>query len=517
MSVAYTSMKLEMDFGAGFVDVLSDVRSGEHTIRCGYGIRGSGPNDRVASPGILEFTLANAANSGGVIGYYSPSHPSKRSGFALGMKVRLQVTSVGLTYYKFHGTLDRIQPTAGKFELVSMCSAVDWMDEASRFLLAGVPSSLGVRADQVLTTILAAMPKQPNATSFGTGADTYPFAPAAGANVSYSAISEFQRLAMSDLGLIVIRGGTSAGAAGTLAFISRNQLVGPPYNASQVTLTDSMEGMPATMSREAVINVIRATTHPRRYDQTSGDRVVLYAMNDSLQIDAGAAAITVFGQYSDPAQLATRVSGYGMLGAAGQPAMTLGTDYYFTSNPDGSGTDLSGSLTFTPSPGSEGVKYVVSASVSGYFWAQARGYGIYDYDPVATETRDATSVNAYGESPVDLDLAYQSDPTFGQNVGLYLLPYWKDPFTAVETVSFLANYSSTHMLHALAREPGDVVTIVEATTGVNKLFRIQAVDLLFKDRRLYCTWTLSPMVDVTDYWQLEEGGSQLGANTRLAL
>jgi hypothetical protein len=169
--------------------------------------------------------------------------------------------------------------------------------------------------------------------------------------------------------------------------------------------------------------------------------------------------------------------------------------------------------------GSDGVKYTIAngAAVTGFFWAQARGFGIYDYEPVTVEKRDTSSVTANGESPIDLDLFYQSDPSFGENAAAYLLPYWKDPTTIVPSVTFLANYSSTLMLHALAREPGDVVTIQETTTGVNKAHRIASVRLTMRHKLLFCTWGLIPMVDVTDYWVLEEPGSSLGTNTVLSL
>jgi hypothetical protein len=518
MGVAYTTLAIEAEFagvGGGWTNITGDIRNANQQITVSYGIRGGGPTALVADQGILTMAMNNVA--GGVLGYYAPSHASHRSGFGLGIRVRLSVVSGGVTYYKFFGTIDSIRPEPGKLNRISTVRAVDWMDEAARYQIQGIPASVGVRADQVLTTILAAMPKQPNATSFGVGSDTYRYAPAMGGTEKFTFLSEAQRLMMSELGLLVIRGGTAAAAAGTLAFISRGQLVTSPYNVSQVTLTDTMISLPAEMSREAVLNVFRTVTHPNRVDPLSSSAVVLFSMPEPLQITGGAAAITILGQYSDPAQQAQRVSGYAMIGSAGQPAMVNGFDYYFTANPDGTGADLSGSLTFTPSPGSEGVRYVVSSSVSGYFWAQARGYGLYDYDATVTEKRDTASVTAYGESPVDLDLHYQHDPTFGQNVGLYLLAFWKDPNTLVESVGFFANDSSTNMLHALAREPGDRITVAETSTGVNKAYRIQSVDLLFKDKLLWCTWGLSPMADTTDYWVLEEGGSALGTNTVIAL
>lgn len=521
MGVALTSFTVDTELGAvgaGWTNLLGDVRAGDFDIQWRCGINGSGPTDRVATPETMTFALDNTAgNSGGLAGYYSPNNANLRSGFALGKRVRITLTYSGVTYYDWIGTIDRIAPSPGKTPRVSMITCVDWMDEASRYEIQGVPSTLGTDADAVLTAILAVMPKQPNATSFGNGSDAYAFAPAAGPIEKYSALSEFQRIAMSELGLIALRHGTAAGNAGTLTFIPRSSLVQSPYNASQVTFTDSMLGMEAEESRESALNVFRMQTHPRRVDPSSGSPVVLFSMDSGQPIEGGASAVTFFGPYSDPAQQASRVSGYNMYGAAGQPAMVLGTDYYFTSNADGTGTDLSANLTLTASPGSEAARYVVSATVSGFFWAQARGYGIYDYDPVTVEKRDSTSVTAYGENPVDMDLFYQDDQSFGQNAGTYLLPYWKDPTTQAPSVTFLANEDNTSMIQALSRCVGDVVTIQETQTGVNKLFRIQATQKQLKEKLLYCTWTLSPMVDVTDYWILEEGGSALGTNTVLAL
>jgi len=61
-------------------------------IVCEYGIRDEGPQARVADPGYLTFTLDNSAlNSGGVAGYYSLFHASKRSGFDYNIPVRFSL------------------------------------------------------------------------------------------------------------------------------------------------------------------------------------------------------------------------------------------------------------------------------------------------------------------------------------------------------------------------------------------------------------------------------------------
>src|SRR6185295_10526803 len=138
-----------------------------------------------------SFTLRNdARNSGGLLGYYSPSHVNKRSGWGLGIGCRIRWTdpNTATTWTRFVGRIDAIDPTEGLYgERRVRVSVADWLDEAARWTLTpAIGEQVGQRVDQILTAILAQMPRQPTATSFDVGADAFAYALV----TSQSALSE---------------------------------------------------------------------------------------------------------------------------------------------------------------------------------------------------------------------------------------------------------------------------------------------------------------------------------------
>lgn len=79
---------VEVQASAGvWTDITVDVLAG---LRIRYGVQGSGPLDCVAGTGECSFDVRNdAGNSGGQVGYYSPIHASKRSGWTFGIPVQV--------------------------------------------------------------------------------------------------------------------------------------------------------------------------------------------------------------------------------------------------------------------------------------------------------------------------------------------------------------------------------------------------------------------------------------------
>jgi hypothetical protein len=90
VSTAPFAVTLQAEFsgrGNGWTDVSADLA--DQSIKLRYGVNGNKPRDRVAASGTLDFALNNSSsNSGGVVGYYSPGHASRRSGWKLGVRVR---------------------------------------------------------------------------------------------------------------------------------------------------------------------------------------------------------------------------------------------------------------------------------------------------------------------------------------------------------------------------------------------------------------------------------------------
>ena len=491
------SIDVQMQF-SGSAGAWTSVRTDLRTpLRVEYGIQGTGPNDRVAGTGTLAFALNNGQNnSAKLIGYYAPGHTNARSGFELGIGVRLAITYSGSTFYKFRGVLDAIDPMPGQYrDRITYCTAVDWMDEAARHKLKGIPIQLFQRADQLIDDVVTNMSKRPAASSLSVAQTEYPFALDTAKDENTTALAEFQRIANRDLGYIFLRGDTSTG--GVLTFHDRRRRMNP--GSASTTLSNNMVEMQARRGRALVGNRIRTIIHPRRVDTTTS--TVLFSLEQQAKpsVQTGC-SITLIGNYTDPALRAQRVGGASMVDPVS------GTDYTFGS--DEFDTSYTASLTVTASYGANTVFYTLTnaGSVTGVVSKlQARGAGIYDYGELAIEATSGCSAAAYGENLVAFDMPYEYQQHAGKGIADYELFNRKDPRYAIEQLTFVANENASLMEAALRREPGDLVQVTEAATGISaSQFFIQGVTLDggIPDI-LSCAWTVMARTDPTDYWMLD--------------
>jgi hypothetical protein len=341
MGVYPSAVALEMEFsgvGAGWTNVWTDTAAAE-PVRFQYGITGNALQDRVASPGTMTFALKNdQLNSARLLGYYSPGNANCRAGFTYGINVRLRITFGGITYVKFHGRLAHIEPIAGKNgRRVTLCTVNDWMEEASRAKLKRVPIQVNQRSDQIFSTIVAAMTRQPVSSTVGVGRDTYVVALDGSPEEGLGVLTEFQRLALSEVGYIYVRGNTGSG--GELVFESRTDRAAK--NVNLATFNESMYELVAAVSRDDIISRLQVVTHPRRIDTVNQ---VLFTLRDTtvstdttLTLGPGESKSIVC-PYTDPSNRSSRVGGTSMV----NPVAT--TDYLMNSAADGSGANLTASL-----------------------------------------------------------------------------------------------------------------------------------------------------------------------------
>ncbi|MCR4375673.1 MAG: hypothetical protein NUW22_12570 [Acidobacteria bacterium] len=520
MSVAITlALQLELNgVGGGWTDVAADVRMGDG-LTIDYGIQGATALDRVASTGHCTFVLDNmATNSAGLIGYYSPNHANVRSGFGLGIGVRVAITYSGTTYYKFRGVLDSIQPEPGVSRGRRVfCTAVDWMDEAARWKVTSLATQVGQRSDQVFSTIVAAVPSQPAAQSVATGLSTFPYALDTSRDESMMALSEFQRVAVSEPGYIFIKGDTTQG--GTLVFENRQTRLINTTNA--VTFDNTMLQMDVARLRSDVLNKTQVTVHPRQVDAAA--TTVLYSLQQpTTNSIAPGQTLVLLGPYRDPNQRAARVGGTAMV----SPVST--TDYTMHSAADGTGSDLTADFSVTAALGGNGARFTITnnGATAGYITKlQCRGKGIYDYENALMESSDSTSITAYGEHVLSFDMWYQSDPVFGQAVSEWLLHLFDSALTYVNRVGFYASDTAALMSAALTSDISTRVGLVETVSGLTDVipsssatngYYINSVRLqIGAGDLLYCSWGLTP-ADTLQYWLLGQvGASEVGVTTRL--
>lgn len=467
--------------GAGWTDLTADWKRDPATT-VDYGITGAGPLDLVASTGTMSFTLDNGPrNSAGLVGYYSPGHPSCRPGFKLGIAVRFRYLLNGTTYFKFYGWLDTIDPQAGQYlERKTVCSAVDWMDiaAASNPIVATQSSK---RADEVLNVLVPAVARQPAGKSYQTGDSTFLFSLDNSQNESQVVLTELQRIAQSEYGHIYMKADTVTG--GVLTLEKRTARFGSPTIAA--TFSDSMVKLTVPQSRSQIKNRVKTTVHPRRVGAVT--TAVLYSLptTGSVQSVPAGATVKITGSYISPTIPNARVGGTDMT----TPVAT--TDYTMNTASNGSGSDLTASFVVTALFGANSVEFTISNNSSslGYITLlQVRGREIDDYDPVDTVAIDTASITAYGETRVTLDMPYQSDTSVAAQVGAYILAAWSRPVANEVMVGFMAP-TDTELAIALPIEPGSAIVIAETVSGLHSTYYVNHVSVrCITDKILYFEW-----------------------------
>ena len=501
--------------GGGWTGVTADLTT--DPIRFRYGIQGSGPDNRVSSTGQLEYSLLNAPdNSTGLLGAYSPLHTNCRAGFTLGIGVRLTLSVAGVSYIKGVCRLQQVIPAPGLYEARTVrCVAVDWMDEAARANVSGVAVQVSQRGDQLMTTLLGCVPRAPASTLFGTGPDVYPYALDNTQSESVKVLSEFQKLASSELACIFLK------ADGTLVYEPRIVRGNALTNVASFTDLAGMTGLVSQPQRSDVTNKVLATAHPRYVDPV--DTAVLYSLETATALKAGATN-TIFCPFRDPTQKAQRVGGIDM------HALVAGTDYAVNAAEDGTGADLTASCSVVGVFDSNGATVTATNRGGSDAWItllQCRGRGIYDYVTTIGQREDAASQATYGLGQTTIDMPYQADPAVAQAAAAYLVHLYRDPVSWATSVTlFVPHDQDARLTAVLSREIGDRIGITEQVTGLSEAvagnpyvtrgFFINGIQLELDARNnLTATFTLAPS-DANQYWRLGSTAlGRLGVTTRL--
>jgi hypothetical protein len=162
-----------------------------------------------------------------------------------------------------------------------------------------------------------------------------------------------------------------------------------------------------------------------------------------------------------------------------QPAAT--TDYLANTSADGTGTNITGSVTvsaFEDGTGDCTISFTNANASAGYILAgsKVRGKGVYLYDPVYVIAEDTTSINANGPYQLTVDMKYQDDPAVAYSFAAFLLAFYKDPRLVLETITMYANKNDDNMSGFFYLEPGDRLSASETITGMNGEYFINGVE-----------------------------------------
>lgn len=487
--------------GAGWTDISRDVRwAAGITIR--RGIQGSTPKDLGAEPGTATFVLDNSTHNG-LLGRYSPYHANCTSGWRQGKNCRIRFLNPNTGVYstRFVGQVDAVDPVPGAHGARSVAvTLVDWLDVALRTVIPpSIGPQVGKRIDEILTAILAELPLQPTATSFDTGTEAFAYALDTVKGSQQFVLAEFAKLAASEYAPFYIKGD------GTFRQESRHARL---LNTTSVqTITENeLIGLRLPTTREEIINVVNVVYRVRVVDPLP--TTLIYDQPNVLAIPTGATQFNL-------ASFSDQITGE-QIGAV-DVAVQRPQDLIANTSADGTGTDISSSLTVTLEIGPNGFQeniYNGNASTAYITVNRFYGRGVYDRVPQTAQSVDSASVDDNGPHPVTFEMPYQGNADVAAGAALYIKNRYSTAFPQARAIR-VPGRTATLMAGILAREISDRITISESMTGLSgQDFFINGIEERLKPSgMLEADYILVPAADPASglYWKL--GTSTVGTNS----
>ncbi len=390
------------------------------------------------------------------------------------------------SYVKFQGKIDTIDPEPGQYRTQYVhVTAYDYMRDLHEAEVIDVAIQVNESEDTVIEAVLDSLPStnQPLFRDLDTGLDELRYAlHDLGRGATAAAV--LSDIAISSYGLCVMRGD------GIFRYVNRNTRALVIFFS---TYTNTMRELEAPSSLSNVYNRIRVINHPKTIDATD---IVLFALTgDPPLIQAGETQY-IEGAFRDPDDAAR------LIGAASTVSLSSGTDYAGNSAVDGSGTDLTADLDLSATTidatrvvfavENTGSDDIFLVDGSGNTTLQIRGKGVYDNAP-----RTFTTTTGNADRPITIDMPYSSDDGTAQQIGTFIADQYADLSEQVDSVTVRA-LTDTVLRDVLAREPGDVIRVTEAMTGLSSVsVMILGVQFdLGEDNKPVVTWLTGPKIDI---------------------
>lgn len=405
-------------------------------------------------------------------------------------------------YVKFRGTIRVILPDAGAYDRRRVeVTAYDIMRQLAEEDVREVPIQVEKTETELLTTLLDALPSesQPVARDFDPAVDEYPIAFDDLGNGA-KAMSVVHDLMISAFGLAFAKGD------GTFCYRSRHSLA---VEDSRFAFDNNMHGLVVPSSLDQVYRKVRTINNPRRPSPEATD--VLYELPSGTSVEVpGFATREVWTDYTDPLDRQTRLGG-----AEVNETLVAGVHYAANSAADGSGVDLTDAVTVTLDAFASTAKWTIvntGAAKAHMTLLAPIGKAVRNPGP---QTYEASTGAA--NKPLEINLPYQDNATIARGVARHVLRlYGGGVAQQIEAIEFMANYSQDYLEQALAREPGDMITVSEEVTGIAAVLAvIQSVELRVTDDGavLWCRWGLAPGT-ATAVWRIGvPGKSEIGVST----
>ncbi len=408
------------------------------------------------------------------------------------VRIRVKNTNSGSLYSIFRGRVDDIQCDRHHSDPSAMLVISDgWrllMDRHSTVALR-TNTPVDVLADDVLDDV--GWPATWG-QSLDAGSDVIPY----GWINDQAGFDALHDLVESEMGFLYI------GADGKIYLVSRHNSI---VAASALTLTQSEVGNEPQVSNpwDFVRNKISVRAFPRK----------LAALGEIWRLDEVPALTpgqsrTIWATFRD--------QNYNATIAQDVAAPVATTDYTMNTAADGGGTDVTASFTVTMTAFAGSAKLVVTngGSVDGYITLlKIRGKAIELLNVAASISESTASQASYGTRQLSLELPFLQQTGVAVDLSDWLLSWLKSPLP--QCVVEMVNRPTIQFAYDL----GTIITFQSAYLGIDKRFRIGKVqhDSTESMQAIRTRWTLEPMDQTTDYWQLGvTGHCELGTHTRLA-
>lgn len=489
MAVYPDSVKVWANLGGVWTDISEDVNS---NLQAQWGIFGNTPVDRMADTGTLTFTLNN------VTGKYTPGQLGSIAGWGKGVEIKLEISFDSKDYIRFIGRVADVDVDSGTYgKRDAQVTVVDWLDYTANYPLASLTIEANRRGDYALGRIVAGLPIPPASTEYATGESIFP---AIFDTTPYQAkaASEINKVVLSELGYCYLTKDRWTGE--TLVFEAATSRPGykplsnVPIGAAlsgfllkedgdyllkedgdnillderQAAVFDNtMQQLDVTYG-DNVRNQIRIRAYPKRVDTSDQ---VLFALESPLLVPSGVTT-KITGTFRDPASK-QQICGINMVA----PVAT--TDYLCNTVSDGSGTNITASVTVTATYSANSVTYIIynANTQAGYMTRlQSRGRGIYPYNPIEAIAEDAASISQYGYHTTTLDQKYQNTLDKGLVASQVVLQRNKEPRSVLEEIHLIANNSDALMQAFLTLDVGSKIHIKETQAGIDGHYYIQGMN-----------------------------------------
>ena len=196
--------------------------------------------------------------------------------------------------------------------------------------------------------------------------------------------------------------------SGIFRFENRQHWDNAPYTQVQKIVLTGQVINSQVPNTDHIINVVELTSNPR----VKTSSTTIYALSGTITLNTG--VTTIFVDFENPVL------------AASAPV------YSAFSNEDGTGTNLTASVSVAVSLFAKSAKYVFtnSSATTAYITSmtvQGR-WAIERYaDPLYTRVVDSSSVTAYQEHPITINNDYIQDTTWAESFGQMVLTDFSDP------------------------------------------------------------------------------------------